>query len=82
MSHGLRREPADFTGVETIATVVEGAVFWRIKKGGVGLPASGAPWESAMPKWELDLSDEQIWKIILAEYDIAGNRPRQPEKAE
>ena len=82
MSVGQRREPADFTGVETIATLVEGAVFWRIKKGGVGLPREGAPWESAMPRWEADLSDDQIWKIILAEYDIAGNAPREPEGRE
>ncbi|MFQ5667305.1 MAG: c-type cytochrome [Candidatus Binatia bacterium] len=79
MSVGQRRQPADFTGVETIATLVEGAVFWRVKKGGIGLPHVGAPWESAMPRWETDLTDEQIWKIITAEYDIAGNAPRQPE---
>lgn len=81
-SWGQRRVPADFTGVETIATLVEGAVFWRIKKGGIGLPAAGAPWESAMPSWEAELKDEDIWKIILAEYDTAGNRPREPERHE
>ena len=82
MSVGQRRKPLDFKGVETIATLVEGAVFWRIKKGGIGLPREGAPFESAMPRWELDLSDDQIWKIILAEYDIAGNAPREPEGRE
>ncbi len=82
MSIGQRRVPADFTGVETIATLVEGAVFWRVKQGGVKLPREGAPWESAMPRWETDLSDEEIWKIIMAEYDLAGNRPREPEAIE
>ncbi len=82
MSLGQRRAPAEFTGVETIATLVEGAVFWRVNKGGVGLPREGAPWESAMPRWELDLSADEIWKVILAEYDLAGNSPRQPEKLE
>lgn len=82
MSPALRRQPADFTGVETIATLVEGAVFWRVKKGGIKLPREGAPWESAMPRWETDLTDEQIWKIIMAEYDIAGNAPREPERSE
>ena len=82
LARGLRRQPADFTGVETIATLVEGAVFWRIKKGGIGLPSQGSPWESAMPAWETDLEDDQIWKIIMAEYDIAGNRPREPEREE
>ncbi|MEE9295838.1 MAG: cytochrome c [Phycisphaerae bacterium] len=80
MARGLLREPADFTGVETIATLVEGAVFWRVKMGGIGLPHEGGPWESAMPPWgEEDLTDDEIWKIIMAEYDIAGNRPREPE---
>ncbi len=80
MARGLHREPADFTGVETIATLVEGAVFWRVKTGGIGLPYEGGPWESAMPPWgEEDLTDDEIWKIIMAEYDIAGNRPREPE---
>ncbi len=79
MSVGQRRQPADFTGVETIATLVEGAVFWRVKKGGIRLPTVGAPWDSAMPRWETDLSEEQIWKIIMAEYDLAGNAPREPE---
>lgn len=83
MARGLLREPADFTGVETIATLVEGAVFWRVKTGGIGLPYEGGPWESAMPPWgDEDLSDDEIWKIIMAEYDIAGNKPREPEKIE
>lgn len=80
MARGLLREPADFTGVETIATLVEGAVFWRVKTGGIGLPHEGGPWESAMPPWgEEDLTDDEIWKIIMAEYDIAGNKPRETE---
>lgn len=79
MSLGQRRQPADFSGVETIATLVEGAVFWRIQKGGLNLPREGAPWESAMPQWEHDLTDEQIWMISMAEYDLVGNSPRQPE---
>lgn len=82
LAAGLRRRPADFTGVETIATLVEGAVFWRIKTGGIGLPHEGAPWESAMPPWGRDLTDDDIWKIIIGEYDIAGNSPRRPERSE
>jgi len=82
MSVGQRRQPADFTGVETIATLVEGAVFWRVNKGGIKLPTVGAPWESAMPRWETDLTEDQIWKIIMAEYDLAGNAPREPEGRE
>jgi len=29
-----------------------------------------------------DLKDEEIWKIIMGEYDTAGAMPRQREKLE
>jgi hypothetical protein len=31
-----------------------------------------------MPAWT-DLTDDQIWKIVLATYAIAGKEPRKPE---
>ncbi|MFQ5925550.1 MAG: c-type cytochrome [Dehalococcoidia bacterium] len=79
MARGFRLKPADFTDPGTIATVVESFAFWRVKEGNPGLPAESSPWDSAMPNWEQELSDEDIWKIIMAEYDIAGVEPRQPE---
>ena len=60
----------------TIAMLQESYLFWRIKKGGVGLPIEGMPWKSAMPRWELELPDEWIWKIIMGEYDGAHQSPR------
>ena len=53
----------------------ESYLFWRIKKGGVGLPIEGMPWKSAMPRWEIELPDEWIWKIIMGEYDGAAQTP-------
>jgi mono/diheme cytochrome c family protein len=79
MARGFRLKPANFTDPGTISTVVEAFAFWRARKGNPGLPAASSPWDSAMPKWEVDLTDEQIWKILLAEYDIAGVDPRKPE---
>ena len=79
MARGFRLRPADFTDPGTIATVIEAFPFWRIKKGNPGLPVESTPWDSAMPTWERDLTDDQIWKIILAEYDIAHVDPRIPE---
>ncbi len=79
MSVGQRRRPLEFNGVETIALLVEGAVFWRVNQGGIKLPREGAPWESAMPRWETDLTEDQMWKIIMAEYDLGGTMPREPE---
>ena len=34
-----------------------------------------------MPAWKDELTDDQIWKIIAAEYQIAGVDPRRPEEA-
>ncbi len=39
-------------------------------------PIEGMPWKSAMPRWELELPDEWIWKIIMGEYDGAHQSPR------
>jgi mono/diheme cytochrome c family protein len=82
MARGFRLKPANFTDPGTIATLVEPYLLWRVRSGGVGLPPVAAPWDSAMPRWENDLSDEQIWKIILAEYDIGAVDPRLPESIE
>ena len=79
MAYGFRLKPANFTSEDTIATVIEAYAFWRIKEGGIGLPVEGSPWDSAMPAWKDELTDEQIWKIIAAEYDTAGVDPRRPE---
>ncbi len=79
MAYGLRLKPANFRSEDTIATVIEAYAFWRIKEGGIGLPVEGSPWDSAMPAWKDELTDEQIWKIIAAEYDTAGVEPRRPE---
>lgn len=79
---GFRLKPIDFTDTGTIATLVEPYVFWRMKEGWAGLPNDSTPWDSAMPIWGDDLTDDDMWKIILAEYDIAGVEPRRPEKHE
>jgi mono/diheme cytochrome c family protein len=82
MAIGFRLRPADFTDPGTISTVVEGYAFWRVRDGGRGLPKESTPWDSAMPTWKLELTDDEIWKIIMAEYNTAGVEPRLPEKLE
>ncbi len=82
MGWGFRLKPVNFRDPGTIATLVEAYLFWRIKEGGPGLPPEASPWDSAMPAWKEELSDEEIWKIIIAEYDTAGMEPRKPEKLE
>ena len=80
MAVGFRLKPVDFTDPGTIATVVEGYAFWRVRDGGRGLPKESTSWDSVMPRWKDELTDDQIWKIILAEYHTAGVEPRLPEK--
>ncbi|MBI2460433.1 MAG: c-type cytochrome, partial [Candidatus Rokubacteria bacterium] len=82
MAQGLRLKPANFTDPGTIATVVEAYAFWRATEGGPGLPPEATPWDSAMPVWKGDLTEEQRWKAVMAAYDLAGVEPRKPEKLE
>ncbi len=82
LARGLRLRPVDFTDPGTIATVVVPYPFWRIKEGAFGLPGIATPWNSAMPAWKDHLDDEDVWKIVMAEYRIAGTEPRKPEGEE
>jgi len=77
-AHGLNPIPTNFTDKGTIAMLQETFLFWRIAKGGPGLPAEGGPWDSAMPAWEKFLSEEEIWEVVLFLYDFTEQRPRAP----
>ncbi len=79
MADGFKLRPINFTDNGTIETIVEGYTFWRVTNGGPGLPTEATPWDSAMPEWKLSLTEEQRWKIIMAEYDLAEKTPRIPE---
>ncbi|MDH4227263.1 MAG: cytochrome c [Deltaproteobacteria bacterium] len=69
--------PLAFKGSDTIAQIEETYVFWRIVKGGQGLPIEAMPHKSAMPAWEATLTEEEVWKAVLFIYDYTGNRPRE-----
>jgi predicted outer membrane repeat protein len=69
--------PANFEDPGTIAQLPESYLFWRIAKGGPGLPRESTPWDSAMPAWEDRLTDEQIWQVIVYLYEATGQRPRR-----
>jgi hypothetical protein len=60
----------------------EAYLFWRIAKGGPGLPSESTPWSSAMPAWEEFLTEEEIWDVIIFMYDFTGHRPRVRENVE
>jgi len=78
--HGFSPTPLSFADNGTIAQLTESFVFWRIAKGGPGLPREGTPWNSAMPAWEDFLTENEIWSVVLFLYDQTGWKPRTWEK--
>ena len=75
-AHGFNPIPANFQDNGTIAQLTESFVFWRIAKGGPGLPREGTPWNSAMPAWEDFLTEDEIWAVVLFLYEQTGWKPR------
>lgn len=69
-------EPANFQDVGTIAQLQETYVFWRVAKGGPGLPNESMPWQTAMPAWEGILSENDIWDVTLFLYKATNHPPR------
>lgn len=78
-AQGLSPTPLSFADNSTIAQLTESYVFWRIAKGGPGLPKEGAPWNSAMPIWEDFLTEDEIWAVIIFLYSQSGRQPRRWE---
>jgi hypothetical protein len=78
--HGLDPIPTNFSDKGTIAMLRETFLFWRISKGGPGLPDEGGPWATAMPSWEKFLREDDMWDVILFLYDFTGQRPRGREE--
>ena len=76
--HGL--DPIPTNVPENIAQLRETFLFWRIAKGGPGLPDEGGPWDTAMPAWEKFLTEEEMWDVILFLYDFTELRPRAREE--
>lgn len=64
--------PANFKHPESILSKPEYYTFWRIMKGGKGLPEKYNPWDSAMPAWENVLSEDETWKVVMFLYETAG----------
>jgi mono/diheme cytochrome c family protein len=73
---GLSPRPISFRDETTIAMFTETFLFWRIAKGGPGLPKAATPWDSAMPAWEDFLTNKEMWQVILYLYDRTRQEPR------
>ena len=74
-AHALNPIPTNFADGQTLPNLSETFLFWRISKGGPGMPEEGAPWDTAMPAWEKFLKEEEMWDAILFLYDFTGQRP-------
>ena len=77
---GFNPAPLSFQDGGNIAQLTESFVFWRIAKGGPGLPNEGTPWNSAMPAWEAFLTADEIWSVIIFLYEQTGHSPRTWEE--
>jgi mono/diheme cytochrome c family protein len=75
-ANALDPKPANFQDVGTIAQLQESYVFWRIAKGGPGLPNESMPWQTAMPAWGGILSENDIWDVTLFLYKATNHHPR------
>lgn len=78
-ANAVKPPPASFQDPGTIAMLEETFLFWRVAKGGPGLPDAGTPWDSSMPVWEDMLNEDEMWSVILFMYDYTGYRPRTKE---
>jgi mono/diheme cytochrome c family protein len=78
-AHGFSPTPASFADNGTIAQLTESYVFWRVAKGGPGLPREGTPWNSAMPVWENFLTEDEMWAVVAYIYEQSGWKPRRWE---
>ena len=78
-ARGLNPIPTNFADAGAIALLQESFLFWRIAKGGPGLPEEGGPWDTAMPAWEKFLTEEEMWDVVLFLYDFSNQQPRARE---
>lgn len=78
-ARGLNPIPTNFADAGAIALLQESFLFWRVAKGGPGLPEESGPWDTAMPAWEKFLTEDEMWDVILFLYDFSAQKPRARE---
>jgi hypothetical protein len=78
-ARGLNPIPTNFADAGAIALFQESFIFWRVSKGGPGLPEESGPWDTAMPQWEKFLTEDEMWDVVLFLYDFSGQKPRARE---
>ena len=66
--------PANFLHPQSILSKPQSYSYWRIMKGGLGMPKKYNPWDSAMPAWEGVLKEDEVWKVIQYIYRSAKEK--------
>jgi hypothetical protein len=79
-AYGLNPIPTNFTDSSVLQNLQSSFVFWRVAKGGPGMPEEGGPWDSAMPVWERFLTVDEIWDAVLFLYEFNELKPRAVEE--
>ena len=64
--------PTNFKEPGTIAQLPISYVYWRVRDGGI----ADKQFKSAMPGWGNELSEDELWKVIMYAYTKAGVKPR------
>jgi mono/diheme cytochrome c family protein len=72
----LNPRPANFVDKGTLPMLQEAFLYWRLAKGGPGLPAEGTPWDSSMPAWEKFISRADMWDTLAFLFEYTGYQPR------
>ena len=72
--------PASFIQKDSVVYKTPAYAFWRVMKGGKGLPEKFAPWNSAMPAWEGVLTEKEVWKTINYINETVKERRQAPTK--
>jgi len=78
-AYGLNPIPTNFTDPGILPMFQETFLFWRVSKGGPGLPEAGGPWDTAMPRWEDFLTEEEMWDAVAYLFEYTEYRPRKQE---
>lgn len=67
-SAGLDPMPANLGDGEMMGMMDDAYLFWRVSKGG-----AMEPFNSAMPTWELVLSEEARWQVVSYVRTLSGH---------
>ncbi|MFQ5434092.1 MAG: c-type cytochrome [Anaerolineae bacterium] len=65
---GLDPKPANLADGTMMNMLSDAYLFWRVSKGGIV-----EPFNSAMPAWESNLTEEQRWQVISYVRTLAGD---------